>query len=71
MRGWVEPLKNSIPKGRLLPDGSLPPGDIFNQSGPVWKLTDSGWSAINRAHEWVLIGILIAALGLFFTLIAQ
>lgn len=63
MRGWVEPLENSVPKGSLTPDGKLPNGVLFDKSGPLWKLTDSGWSAINRVHEWTLIGILLTALG--------
>ena len=63
MRGWVEPLENSIPRGKLKEDGSLPDGNLYQSFGPVWKLTDSGWAAINRAHEWTLIGILIGALG--------
>ena len=63
MRGWVEPLENSVPKGKLKGDGSLPEGALFESAGPIWKLTDSGWAAINRAHEWTLIGILIGALG--------
>lgn len=69
MRGWVEPLENSIPKGKLQPDGSLPPGPLYEASGPVWKLTDSGWAAINRAHEWMLLGILIGAMGLLIAVI--
>jgi hypothetical protein len=69
MRGWVEPLANSIPKGHLLPDGSLPTAQSFQTSGPVWKLTDSGWAAINRAHEWTLIGILIAAVSVIIALV--
>ena len=64
MRGWVEPLENSVPKGNLKKDSSLPDGELFQSSGPIWKLTDSGWAAINRAHEWTLIGILIGAVGL-------
>jgi hypothetical protein len=68
MRGWVEPLKNSIPKGRLKADGSLPDGNLFEKHGPQWKLTDSGWAAINRVHEWTLIGILIAIIGILLTL---
>lgn len=63
MRGWVEPLENSVPKGKLKKDGSLPDDNLYDSSGPVWKLTDSGWAAINRAHEWTLIGVLITALG--------
>jgi len=63
MRGWVEPLEDSIPKGQLKPDGSLPDGELFKSRGPLWKLTDSGWAAINRSHQ-------IAILGLFLSLIA-
>lgn len=63
MRGWVEPLENSVPKGKLREDGSLPGGNLYDASGPIWKLTDSGWAAINRAHEWTLIGILIGVIG--------
>jgi hypothetical protein len=70
MRGWVEPLANSIPKGSMSPDGTLPRGDLFERAGPVWKLTDSGWAAINRAHEWALIGILIAAVGVLVAVLA-
>ena len=65
MRGWVEPLENSIPKGKLKEDGSLPNGNMCESSGPVWKLTDSGWAAINRAYECTLIGILLGAISIF------
>lgn len=41
----------------------LPDGNLYDSSGPIWKLTDSGWAAINRAHEWALIGMLIGAIG--------
>jgi len=70
MRGWVEPLANSIPRGQLLPDGSLPRGQLFQGSGPLWKLTDSGWAAINRVHEWALIGVLIGAVSVIVALIS-
>lgn len=63
MRGWVEPLENSVPKGKLKEDGSPPDSNLYDSSGPIWKLTDSGWAAINRAHEWTLIGILIGVIG--------
>lgn len=68
MRGWVEPLENSVAKGKLKENGSLPDGNLFKSSGPIWKLTDSGWAAINRAHEWTLIGILIGAVGVIVPL---
>jgi hypothetical protein len=68
MRGWIEPLENSVPTGRLKEDGSLPDGILFKSSKPIWKLTDSGWAAINRVHEWTLIGILIGVIGIFLTI---
>lgn len=68
MRGWVEPLENPVLKGKLKEDGSLPNGALFESSGPIWRLTDSGWAAINRAHEWTLIGILIGAVGVIVAL---
>jgi|SRR5436309_984432 len=68
MRGWVEPIKDSIPKGMLQPDGSLPELSMFQSSGPVWRLTDSGWAAIQRAHEWTLFGILVALISVFLAL---
>ena len=67
MRGWVEPLVNSIPKGNLQPDGSLPKGPIFQSQGPLWKLTDSGWSAINRSHQLAILGLFLS---LFVIIIA-
>ena len=64
IRGWVEPLQDSVPKGKLNEDGSLPE-NLYDSAGTVWKLTDSGWASINRAHHWVLISFIISALGLF------
>lgn len=68
MRGWVEPLENSVPKGKLKEDGSLPDDYLYQSSGPIWRLTDSGWSAINRAHAWTIIGILITAIGVIIAI---
>ncbi len=70
MRGWVEPLEKSIPKGKLKPDGSLPDGEIFKLSGPVWKLTDSGWAAINRSHQLAVLGLFLSLLGVIFAIAA-
>ena len=67
MRGWIEPLENSVPKGKLKSDGSLPDDKIFQSSGPVWKLTDSGWSAINRSHQLAVLGLFLSLLGAILT----
>jgi hypothetical protein len=68
MRGWVEPLENSIPKGKLQPDGFLPNGPLFHTHGPIWKLTDSGWSAINRSHQLGVLSLFLSLLGIIIAI---
>ncbi|MNR18270.1 hypothetical protein D3C85_1349920 [compost metagenome] len=63
MRGWVEPLQNSVPKGRLQADGSLPNGPMFDSAGPIWKLTDAGWGVIHRRHELGILALVVAITG--------
>ncbi|WP_328187544.1 hypothetical protein [Marinobacter sp. OP 3.4] len=63
MRGWVEPLQNSVPKGRLQADGSSPNGPMFDSAGPIWKLTDTGWSVIQRRHELGILALFVAITG--------
>ena len=63
MRGWVEPLKDAVPKGKLEPDGSLPDGEHIQSIGPLWKLTDSVWAAIHRNHQLAVLGLFLSLLG--------
>ena len=37
MRGWVAPIENAVPKGKLTSDGALPSGNPFQEVGPLWK----------------------------------
>ena len=62
MRGWVEPIENAIPKGKLMPDGTLPGGSPFQGVGPLWRLTEGGWAVVNRTRRWALFAILISVL---------
>jgi len=62
MRGWVEPIENAVPRGKLMPDGSLPSGNLFQGVGPLWRLTEGGWAMLNRSHWWVLFAIAISVL---------
>ena len=62
MRGWVKPIENAVPKGKLTPDGALACGNPFPGVGPLWLLTEGGWTVVNRTHWWALFAILISVL---------
>jgi hypothetical protein len=62
MRGWVEPIENAIPKGKLTPSGALPSGNPFQGVGPLWRLTEGGWAVVNRSHRWALFAIVVSVL---------
>ena len=70
LRGWVEPLVNSIPKGKLTDEGQLPEGNMFTQNGPVYRLTDSGWNAIHRTHVMALLGMIVSLIAVGVGIIA-
>ena len=62
IRGWVEPIENAIPKGKLTPSGDLPCGSSFQEVGPLWRLTEGGWAVVNRSHGWTLFAIVVSVL---------
>jgi hypothetical protein len=66
MRGWVEPMfDEAIPQGRLPPSG-MPIG--FDRTALYYRLTDSGWNAINRSHELALLAFVVALVGVIIAL---
>lgn len=62
MRGWVEPIENALPRGKLTPDQKLPTGNMFPDKAPLYRLTEGGWSVINRTHAWSVLAIVISIL---------
>lgn len=64
LRGWVEILHESVPSAKINPDGSLPHDFPSAQSEHIWRLTDSGWAAIQRSHQLTILGIVVALVGL-------
>jgi hypothetical protein len=42
----------------------------FNSKSHIWKLTDSGWAAIQRRHEITILGMLIALIGVIVAVIS-
>jgi hypothetical protein len=61
MRGWVEPLASAVPAGRLTPAGQPLAAGPAPAAKPLYRLTDSGWGAINRSHQWTVLAAVIAA----------
>jgi len=57
LRGWVEPMPGH--KG-------IEKGNPSEARLPLYRLTDSGWNAIQSTHEWVVRTFIVA----FATLVA-
>ena len=60
MRGWVEPIVDAVPKGKLTKEWQFPENHELSDEGPVYRLTDSGWNIIHRIFGWILTTCIIA-----------
>jgi hypothetical protein len=51
MRGWIEILENSVASGQLIKEDMLPNkplNELFDEAKNIYRITESGWSVINR-----------------------
>lgn len=64
MRGWIEPLADAVPRGRLASDGTLPADFKFKDAGTIYKLTSAGWSVVYRSYQLAMIAVLISIVSL-------
>lgn len=69
MRGWIEVLQDAVPKGDLTPDGLFDFDRSFKSTEAIYRLTDSGWSVINRTQAWLLATFAASLLALVATAI--
>jgi len=68
MRGWVEALQENMPTGTLEFDSTGRAADPrFDRIENHFRLTDGGWAALNRAHVWTVIGVIVALASLAAT----
>jgi len=65
IRGWVEVLHENIPTGQIDQNGQINEQQPFQSLETHWKLTDSGWAAIQRRYQISLLGVAVALLGLY------
>jgi hypothetical protein len=68
LRGWVAPIANAIPRGQLTKEGKLP--DKISGVGPMYRLSEAGWNALNRIYGWVIATWLIAFVTFIVTIIS-
>lgn len=69
IRGWIEPLQENLPTGSLTDDLKLPSGPMFTREETLYRLTEGGWSALNRAHAWTAAGVILALVTLIFSIV--
>lgn len=65
-RGWVELLHKAVPTGNIGKNGEFNFEQPFQSKEDYWRLTDSGWAAIQRRHQLTLLSMFVALLGLYF-----
>lgn len=64
IRGWVEILHENLPTGAVQMKGNTPqlPSNMTPETH--YKLTEGGWSVLNRSHAWVLATFIVSTVGL-------
>ena len=64
MRGWVEILHKDMPTAKLDPSNLPLQPPPFTHTESTYRMTDSGWAALNRAHAWAVCGVIVAILSI-------
>lgn len=72
IRGWVEIEGHTVPIEALVREGEdwHLPRDLSNLPRN-YRLTQAGWSAIQRTHSWVIATCFVAAAGLVATIVSM
>jgi len=68
LRGWVAVLHDGIPTGEISTIGGVPQLPQRTQPETMFRLTEAGWAALNRSHEWVVATFAVAAVTLAATI---
>ncbi len=64
IRGWVAVLYEAIPTANLELNGRDPVLPSTGKHKPFYRLTEGGWTVLNRSHGWVVATFVVTALGL-------
>lgn len=67
LRGWVEIVEDAVPHGSIDANANI---NYPEGTAPVYRLTEAGWAALNRTHEWVIRTFIVAAAALVVALLA-
>ena len=68
MRGWIEPLQENMPTAELDIANIAAGPPPFTRSETLYRLTEGGWNALNRAHAWTAAGVVLALAALIVSL---
>lgn len=64
IRGWVEVLYEGMPTGALRMEGSSPVFPAQMSPKTHYRLTEGGWTVLNRSHGWVIATFTVALMSL-------
>lgn len=63
IRGWVEVLYENTLTGDVSSSGEIDVSKPFTSTQTYWKLTDSGWGAIQRRHQLNIFAFVVSVVG--------
>ncbi|GAB3034116.1 hypothetical protein [Bowmanella dokdonensis] len=69
IRGWVEVLHEALPTGKVDEQGNLSESS-FQNIQTHWRLTDSGWAAIQRRHQMAIFSLIVGLTSIFIAISA-
>lgn len=68
LRGWIEADGDPVPTGSVQKVLDGHPA-TFDRQEPIFKVTDAGWSVINRDYTIAILGIVISAASVFLAVV--
>jgi hypothetical protein len=70
IRGWVAILNESIPVGEVKFEGNKPVLPVEMKYKTTYRLTEGGWAALNRSHNWIIATFIVGLLALLASIIS-
>jgi hypothetical protein len=70
LRGWIEVLHDAVPSGSLGPNERIVYDELYSSEAPIYRVTEAGWTVINRVQVWSLATFAVATASLVASILS-